>query len=715
MPLPVQAPCSDHYLKQHASRTHFYELVQQLVSEYELLARAKGGFQPEECAIKNGGLSNYVGSLNEEQRNLEQRNRVIEMKPVGVECPLKQGNEVLSTWRLNKLGQSNESTSASMGKQDSVASADADADSDGDRERDHKLWRFKTNGAMTQSNECEYGTSVKLNSVMHKVRRELNLAITSDKVCTIDIAHCLKLRGSEIEVQSVSDFLKQIQGKPMRDNLVKKRMKEIANVNLGLAEHYDVAIDVFVTHLQNDLHLEGPFGQLVGELQKMFLSEDAAGTIEMYMDIDAAEFDNEDDQIPKFERIFELLMAFAIIANAICLGIFAMDVSTDGAGKKVDVFFVVLFTCEMLVKMWYFGGVQSYLCGRDGKWNTFDTFIVAMGYAEILVTLFPTPSNFQPGSFMVLRMIRLVRILRLARVFKISVLRELKLMIYGAVGLLRTMACALLLLFMMIYCLGIMLAQMFGMASEDGSEMLMGQSDLFSTVPRSMFTVFRCLMVGDCSTVDGTPFNMHLYESTGWLYSLAYGTISVLLNYGFGSLITALVVDSTLNSAKQTEFKMSLKAEEKVKVARRLNHLANLMEEKNSQLYFQKEDSEDALPEKREGVMFISKEDFQKFCTMKDVSTLLGELDIEEVDQRDLFSAIDADGNGFIELPELIEGVLQMRGKARKVDILATRSMVEVTMKRLMHFQSSVFEHQQHMQLLLESAVGVMSPTASKR
>merc|ERR1740117_2865367 len=114
--------------------------------------------------------------------------------------------------------------------------------------------------------------------------------------------------------------------------------------------------------------------------------------------------------------------------------------------------------------------------------------------------------GFKPSSLMVLRLIRLVRIVRLARVFKISLFRELKLMIYGAVGLLRTLACAIVLMVLIIYCMGICAAQFFG-KFEPGEEIVLGQAELFGTVPKAMFTVFRCLMVGDCSTTDGTPIS----------------------------------------------------------------------------------------------------------------------------------------------------------------------------------------------------------------
>merc|ERR1712061_514639 len=46
-------------------------------------------------------------------------------------------------------------------------------------------------------------------------------------------------------------------------------------------------------------------------------------------------------------------------------------------------------------------------------------------------------------------------------------------------------------------------------------------------------------------------------------------------------------------------------------------------------------------------------------------------LDISDVEGHELFDTLDADGNGNLDLAELMEGIAKLRGEARRSDIVA--------------------------------------------
>merc|ERR1719329_112870 len=77
---------------------------------------------------------------------------------------------------------------------------------------------------------------------------------------------------------------------------------------------------------------------------------------------------------------------------------------------------------------------------------------------------------------------------------------------------------------------------------------------LFSTVPRSCFTMFRCLTEG-CESADGTPLMVHILEDGqhGFLIVLLYNMCFLVVTFGLFNLIMAVFVETTLEAAKRDE------------------------------------------------------------------------------------------------------------------------------------------------------------------
>lgn len=437
---------------------------------------------------------------------------------------------------------------------------------------------------------------------------------------------------------------------------------------------------------------------VVSRIKALVLDDDVVAFILAATDLKQSDFDQSEEG--SFDKLLDLGMSMVILANAICIGIFATSSSVGWqTPQTVDLIFTLIFLLEMSIKMCKHG-IKTYFMGQQWLWNTFDALVVGLGISDAIMTAAlalrsSEGGRFNASSFMAARMIRLARVVRLARLLRVSLFRELKLMLNGIGGLMRTLFCAMLLLLLTIYLLAICVTQTFG---AEESAVVAGQPMLFSTLPRSMFTVFRCLMVGDCSAIDGTPVSMQLIEGYGWPYALVYCTACVLMNYGLGSLITALVVDSTLQSAKQAEFKQSRKSSEKQKLGSRLKKLASYFEE------FQREVNEHKGEPIQEVVkLFMDRVSFASALQSDVVKQLLDDIEIDEADRLDLFDALDADGNGRIELGELIEGIVKMRGKARKADTVATRLMLTQMVNEVKRIEQQMREHHQE---LLECMMG---------
>lgn len=79
----------------------------------------------------------------------------------------------------------------------------------------------------------------------------------------------------------------------------------------------------------------------------------------------------------------------------------------------------------------------------------------------------------------------------------------------------------------------------------------------------------------------------------------------------------------------------------------------------------------------------ISPEIFCDVLADPKVDRLLDSLDICVADPMLLFDAFDADGSGSVDVAELLQGLMRMRGTAEKSDIVACLLSVRAVQKRL--------------------------------
>merc|ERR1719162_1154828 len=101
-------------------------------------------------------------------------------------------------------------------------------------------------------------------------------------------------------------------------------------------------------------------------------------------------------------------------------------------------------------------------------------------------------------------------------------------MIFGVVSGMRVLFWALVVLFGIIYFLGVVTSNLFRATYQE-----------FRNVPTAMLTVFRCFTDG-CSAFDGTPLQEKLWETYGPLFALIYVLVMMLVTFGLFNLIMAI-------------------------------------------------------------------------------------------------------------------------------------------------------------------------------
>merc|ERR1719265_1205339 len=137
------------------------------------------------------------------------------------------------------------------------------------------------------------------------------------------------------------------------------------------------------------------------------------------------------------------------------------------------------------------------------------------------------------------RVVRLVRLVRLLRVLQMPIFQDLIAMIQGLIGGLSTLAWAVVLFGMIMYVWSLLFREFFGRQEKENI------SRYFSSVPRAMYTTFRCAF-GDCSSNGGVPIFEHVQDEYGWFFSGVYCIFVFMVAVGLFNVISAIFVEALM-------------------------------------------------------------------------------------------------------------------------------------------------------------------------
>eukprot|EP00927_Polykrikos_kofoidii_P048265 TRINITY_DN4248_c0_g1_i2.p1 TRINITY_DN4248_c0_g1~~TRINITY_DN4248_c0_g1_i2.p1 ORF type:complete len:628 (-),score=92.40 TRINITY_DN4248_c0_g1_i2:51-1859(-) len=351
------------------------------------------------------------------------------------------------------------------------------------------------------------------------------------------------------------------------------------------------------------------------------------------------------------QTVVDSIMAVVIVLNMIYVAV-ASELDAARAFFVLDVVFAACFLWERVFKL-HMVGLRDYLIGKEWKWNAFETVLVILAIVEVCISAESTSSG--EVSSPLLRLIRLVRIAKIIRVWRLQVFEELMLMVNGVLGGMRTLCWALVLLSIPLYIVAMILRETAGRTVDESDNC----SENFANVAMSFFTMFRCVVAGDCSDQDGRPIFLLLSNSRGWGYAAIYISTNLFMNFGLFNVIVAIFVENTLAAAKHNEISLRRqRLKDNEMFAERTRDLLDLVE---------------TLRKAREieGSTDISWSLFNELCEHDRFRDILSDLDVAEDDQLDLFDTLDVDGGGTLDTVELVSGISMLRGDPRRADIIS--------------------------------------------
>lgn len=361
-------------------------------------------------------------------------------------------------------------------------------------------------------------------------------------------------------------------------------------------------------------------------------------------------------QHPAASPSFNLTVGFAIIINAILIG-----VEVDyGRGDKLedrtvffllDAFFSVGFFVEMLTRQNQLG--WDYFLD---PWNVFDYVLVVLSCVDLAVSI------SDEGSMAAVRIIRLLRLLRIVRNIRgIRMFRELWMIIQGLLDSLRTMGWVALLLFMIVYCVAVLITTTVG-HSEYVRLNWKSSQQYVGTVFRSMWTIIQVVTFDNWATDIARPMS-DVSPFTTWIM-LAVITVCT---FGVLNVIIAVMVERTLTIAKENRAIISGQLERTEK------ELLKSM-------------AEDFFALDEDGSGELDFEEFQKLIHTATFSFKLRLLGIFEDEAESLFELMDADGSGTVSPEEFIAGLQKLKGPAKGQDLVQLISFSQKQCSRASRF-----------------------------
>eukprot|EP00435_Cladocopium_sp_Y103_P043714 s1710_g12.t1 len=346
---------------------------------------------------------------------------------------------------------------------------------------------------------------------------------------------------------------------------------------------------------------------------------------------------------------------------------------------------------------------KRFFCGPEKFWNYFDMLLSVTGITDVLAQTTREDGSDIFGTSL-LRFCRLIRLVRIVKVFRLKFMRDLRLMVKGLVAGIRTLALAFTLLFCVIYVISGQNPRVreINTPPRQGKPMRRKDSacfatmtigtyprtreleldEYFKTLPVTMFTAFRCF-TGECVNSQGFSLTALLSQEYGLLFGLAYVASYMLVAMGIFNVILAVYVEITMKAAKENEAVTAEQwARESIRIARVTRELLKRFaaayrlftefDENSSSISRLDISPEGALftdDDVHEGIA-INKDLFLLVIQDRQVQVLMDDLDLPP-DRANLFEIIDADGSGTLQITELVQGLLKIRGEINKSDAVA--------------------------------------------
>jgi hypothetical protein len=326
-----------------------------------------------------------------------------------------------------------------------------------------------------------------------------------------------------------------------------------------------------------------------------------------------------------------------------------------------------MLAAEVLARMYVLG--FDYFV-KDRVWNCFDIIILLLALAEIALELVVHATSGRDrnlfdngGTAKMLRIVRLTRLIRIVRTFR--QLRPMRVLVYSIASASKSVFWALMLLFTIVYAFGVILTQAVTEHTEGGTriddeDLVSYYGDLF----RSMLSLWMAVSGG----INWNELTTPLKQTGNATWMLLFLLYITFVYFFVLNVVTGVFCQNAIEGAQQ-DLDLTIEAQLKDKQVY-ADRLKMLFEEMNEDY-----DAEDGL----------TAADIHEQMQKPKVQSWFKALDIDAKQTWKLFKVLDPANSGVISLQDFIEGCLQMRGSATRVDLESLKWEIRTANRRAAH------------------------------
>ncbi|CAE7946261.1 unnamed protein product, partial [Symbiodinium sp. KB8] len=344
---------------------------------------------------------------------------------------------------------------------------------------------------------------------------------------------------------------------------------------------------------------------------------------------------------------------------------------------------VLIFVVELFI-LFTATGVKNFFCGPDRSWNIFDFSIIAWSVLETSIELWAltvaTPEAQVSASHLrFVRTMRLVRAFRGVRVVRllryVSALRTLVLSIISSMA---SLCWTLALLVLLFYSFGIVFTQLVMDYCRDEAVRSTGDVNAqpvcpnnvafyWASVPESMLTLFTAITGGMNWEDAMVPLRLiSPLAASCFVFYIAIAVLAVV------NVVTGVFCSTAMESAS---------ADKEIATMKQLQR-------KNAQVADLRRVFQEIVDEEN----LVNLQEFQNAMNLPRFANFLESMGISTEDIAILFTVIDADRSGFIDLDEFVQGCLQLHGPAKSLQLAKMSFENKITRQAIKAIGSALVE-----------------------
>jgi len=353
---------------------------------------------------------------------------------------------------------------------------------------------------------------------------------------------------------------------------------------------------------------------------------------------------------------FKVLQTLAIAANTVYMGV-AVDQQVKKSWEHLhglpheensvipDVIFSVWFTLELVLRI----GAErkQFLVGDDHWWNIFDTFLVASSVIELVI-----PQVVNVSFLRIFRVFRVVRVIRVVRTVK--ALSQLRTMVFAMLNSFISLTWALLMITIIIYVFAIVfdggVVLHFESLDSNNAEHMEEAADVhynFGTLYETMVSLFSAVTGGNDWMGYGELIRRIRHGEIYFFIFLFYIGFSMI---GLLNVVTGIFVDSAVCTRTDDEIVQGWK-----------DDLERTTKECKA-IFMQADTDGDGM---------VTYEELMAQLENPRVSAYFAGLQIDPDESEILFTLLDTDSSGKVDVEEFIDGTMRLKGTAKSIDIMA--------------------------------------------